>query len=176
MHISTDLSPWSQHLAAVFNVALIYALWSRGKVIIWLNLRFRLMSSVWNFSAQDADVSLGGFESRPMWGGCFCRLFICLQVQKWTFLSVNLKQQGVGWGLITGMLWYYKLDTLWFADPCSFTASLVREYSTLLGAKQDRPSHHWTQVLASGGSHPYPTDTGKGTFLNWHKLLFSSNT
>ena len=88
MHISTDLSPWSQHLAAVFNVALIYALWSRGKVIIWLNLRLRLTSSVWNFSAQDADVSLRGFESRLMWGSCFRRLPLTLlsKAYKWDFM------------------------------------------------------------------------------------------
>ena len=57
-----------------YIIRIIYALRSRGKVIIWPNLRLRLTSSVWNFSAQNADVSLGGFESRPVWGGCFRRL------------------------------------------------------------------------------------------------------
>ena len=41
------------------------------------------MSSVWNFNAQIADVSLRGLNQRhPMWSGCICTL--------WYFMLVSL--------------------------------------------------------------------------------------
>ena len=89
MEISTDLS----HLAAVFSVALMYALWSCGKVIIWLICSCSLTLSVWNFLAQNTDVFLGGFESHPMWGGCFHRL----PPPKWLPCWLTAMQYACNW-------------------------------------------------------------------------------
>ena len=56
MQISTEF---------VFNVALIYALWSGGKIIIWLICSCGLPSWVLNFLAQNTDVSLGRVWKPP---------------------------------------------------------------------------------------------------------------